>query len=159
MLKLLSVGSIGICASFAGLWLNHHLKEQDQAKTTGDAEQTSFLQVKTEMTGVPVVINGEVSGYLVFQISSTVDTSKLATKEFDVAPYLLDAAIRASYRSTEDGTLNFNAVYLERLSDLVRDEANRKLPDKAVIVVNVQQFNFVPKGDVRGNVLAGSQKQ
>ncbi len=159
MFKLLSVGLVGVCASLGGLWISHYLQNQDRLKAASEAGQSTLVQSKTEMTGVPVVVNGEVSGYLVFQLSSTVDSSKLPSKEFDVAPYILDAAIRASYQSTDDGSLDFNAAYLGKLAALIRDEANRKLSVDAVVDVNVQQFNFVPKGDVRGNVLAGSPKQ
>jgi hypothetical protein len=156
MLKLLSVGLIGICAAFGGIWLNHYLKKQDQMRATDDKEELTLTQVKTEMTGIPVVVNGGVSGYLVFQISSTIDPSKFVSQDFDVAPYLLDAAIRASYRSTEDGSLKFDSTYIMKLTELVREEANKKLAKDTVVAVNVQQFNFVPKDDVRGNVLAGS---
>lgn len=158
MLKLLSVGLIGACATLSGLWLNVYLKKMDDLKAKSEAGQVALVQLKTEMTGIPVVVDGDVSGYLVFQLASTIDAAKLPSKEFDVGPYLLDAAIRSSYQSTVDGKLNFNAAYLEKLAQLVRDDANRKLSVDAVVDVNVQQFNFVPKADVRGNVLAGSQK-
>jgi hypothetical protein len=157
MLKLLAIGLVGICASLGGIWLNHYLKKQDPTQHSEETIQAAQIQLKTEMTGIPVVIDSEVSGYLVFQISSTIDSSKLPSKDFDVSAYLLDAAIRASYKSTEDGSLKFNALFLERLGALVREEANKKLASDVVVAVNVQQFNFVPKTDVRGSVLAGSQ--
>jgi hypothetical protein len=156
MLKFLAVGVVGICASVSGIWLNHYLKDNGHSQVAGTADQETQAQIKTEMTGIPVVVDGEVAGYLVFQISSTIDSSKLPAKDFDVGTYLLDAAIRASYRSTENGTLKFNALFLEKLAVLIREEANKKLARDVVKDVNVQQFNFVPKTEVRGSVLAGS---
>jgi hypothetical protein len=157
MLRFLTVGMVGIIASVAGMGISGYVSKKDHPSETDGTAVANLTQLKTEMTGIPVVTKGEVSGYLVFQISSTVDTSKLMTKEFDVAPYMLDAAIRASYESTEDGALDFDASFFEKLAQLVLEEANRKLRAEVVIAVNVQQFNFVPKGEVRGSVLAGSQ--
>lgn len=159
MLKLLSAGIIGACATLTGLWLNLYLAKQDSLKPAGEDGHVTLVQLKTEMTGIPVVVDGNVSGYLVFQLGSTIDSAKLPSKEFDVAPYLLDSAIRSSYQSTVDGSLNFNAAFLEKLSRLIREDANKKLSAEAVVEVNVQQFNFVPKEDVRGNVLAGNHKE
>jgi hypothetical protein len=158
MLKLLAVGLIGIAACFGGIVLNQHMKKQDHSAIESESKKESLVQLKTEMTGIPIVVDGTVAGYLVFQISSTVDSTVLPTKDFDVTPYLLDAAIRASYQSTEDGNLKFNAAYLTKLGDLILDHANHKLSAKVVIAVNVEQFNFVSKNEVRGNVLAGSHK-
>jgi hypothetical protein len=158
MLKLLSMGLVGMLAVLSGMWLDHFLDNQTVSNTSAKDGKSLEAQVKTEMTGIPVVANGMVSGYLVFQISSTVDTAKLAVPEFDVAPYLLDAAIRASYQSTQDPHLEFNAKFLETLAEQVRIDANTKLAGEIVKAVNVQQFNFVPKSEVRGNVLAGEQK-
>lgn len=156
MLKYLAIGLVGICASLGGLWLNHHLKDHGHSQVAGTTDQTIIAQIKTEMTGIPVVANGEVAGYLVFQISSTIDSSKLPSKDFDVSTYLLDSAIRASYKSTENGALIFNALFLEKLAVSIREEANKKLAIDIVLAVNIQQFNFVPKTEVRGSVLAGS---
>jgi hypothetical protein len=156
MLKFVVLGLLGACASFGGVWFNFHLKEQLLKDISNHENHSALVSLKTEMTGVPVVVDGNVSGYLVFQISSNIDPSKLSSEDFDVGPYLLDAAIRASYSSTEDGSLTFKAAFLETLANAIRDYANEKLKSAVVTDVNIEQFNFVPKGDVRGNVLAGS---
>jgi hypothetical protein len=159
MFKFVAIGLIGAFAAFGGIWFNFHLKHQQNEKTSEAGDHLALVHVKTEMTGIPVVVNGNVSGYLVFQISSSVDPSKLSSKDFDVGPYLLDAAIRASYESTADASLTFKAAFLEKLAYAIKDNANKKLNAEVVTDVNIEQFNFVPKDDVRGNVLAGSQKQ
>ncbi len=159
MLKLLTIGFLGVVASLVGLWLSQHLKQQAAAADAAAKVENVPLQLKTEMTGIPVVTDGSVSGYLVFQISSTIDTSKLASQEFNVAPYILDAAIRASYQSTEDGAQKFNANFIKKLSALVQVEANNKLNAEIVTAVNIEQFNFVPKEEIRGNMSTGGHKE
>jgi hypothetical protein len=158
MLKLLAIGLFGVVATVGGLLLNQHLNKQSSSTENSATEGVKSLQIKTEMTGIPVVVDGLVSGYLVFQISSTIDTTKLPSLEFDAGPYVLDAAIRASYQSTEAGVLKVNANYLKQLSESVREEANKKLNAEIVTAVNVEQFNFVPKDEIRGNLKVVSQK-
>jgi hypothetical protein len=157
MLKLLAIGLIGVCTSFAGMALRLHMNSMSNGKSIAVESGPEPTQVETDMTGIPVVVDGQVSGYLVFQINSTVDRSRLASKELDVSPYLLHAAIHASYESTEGGPLPFNSAFIQRLSGLIKDQANSLLGHDAVAAVNIKQFNFVPKNDVRGNVLAGRQ--
>ena len=158
MFKSLLIGIFGIVATLGGLWFNQYVNLQPSAEELADAPPVKPVQVKTEMTGVPVVVDGDVTGYLVFQMSSTVDPSKLSSPDLDVVPYIIDAGIRASYQSTEAGVQKFNAVFVKKLSDLVREEANKKLNGEAVLAVNIEQFNFVPKEEIRGNAKAGGHK-
>jgi hypothetical protein len=156
MLKFIIIGLFGIMATAGGLFLNRYLDQQSKLAEPTTEVQAKLLQVKTEMTGIPVVANGLVSGYLVFQISSTIDSSKLPASEFDVGPYILDAAIRASYQSAEIGTQKINGIFIKKLSEIIIEEANLKLGGPVVTAINVEQFNFVPKDEIRGNIKSGS---
>jgi hypothetical protein len=158
MLKLLSVGLFGILATAGGFWLDTYMKQKARLADSTKVIEAKLSQVRTEMTGVPVVNDGSVSGYLVFQISSTIDASKLPSPDLDVAPYVLDAAIRASYEGAESGAQKINAKYIKNLADLTREEANKKLGAEIISVVNMEQFNFVPKAEIRGNMQLGGHK-
>ena len=155
MLKFLIIGLFGIIATMGGLLLNRYLDQQSKLPEPTTEAQAKPLQVKTEMTGIPVVTDGLVSGYIVFQITSTIDASKLPAAEFDVGPYILDAAIRASYQSAETGTQKINGIFIKKLTDKIIEEANLKLGGSVVTFVNVEQFNFVPKEEIRGNKKSG----
>ena len=158
MLKVLAIGLLGATASIGGVWLNQHVKQQSEAAAIAEVSENKPLQVKTEITGIPIVSDGRISGYLIFQVNSTIDASKLPARDFNVLPYLLDAAIRASYVSTGDGNLKFDAGFLRKLCLLIQDEANKKLDVAAVVAVNLEQFNFVPKEDIRGSIFSGGHK-
>ncbi len=158
MLRLLFIGFVGATSAIGGLWLNELRQQRAHESEVTGLTDNKPLQVKTEITGVPVVKDGQVAGYVVFQISSTVDGSKLDTPELNVSPYILDAAIRASYMSTEDGSMQFDAPFIQRLSDLIVKETNAKLKGDVVRSVNVEQFNFVPKDDIRGSIHTGAKK-
>jgi hypothetical protein len=153
MLKMIAIGMLGAMASVGGVWLNQYVAHQGTESTDTDSIENKLLQVKTEMTGIPIISNGDVIGYVIFQISSTIDVSKLPEPEFNVSPYILDAAILASFESTENGELKFNPAFLRKLGMLIQETANRKLNSPVLTAVNLTQFNYVPKADIRGNVM------
>ena len=76
--------------TIGGIWLNQFMTHMDEAEKSHDVGENSPQQLKTEITGIPVVVEGKVSGYLIFQISSTIDVSKLPSRDFNALPYLLD---------------------------------------------------------------------
>jgi hypothetical protein len=154
MLRLAVIGLLGSAASLAGVMASKLM--QDSHATPETASQT-LQQVKTDLTGVPVIAGGEVEGYLVFQLNSTIDASKLPKPDFVVQPYLADAAIRASFQVAKDGTQNFNATFLQDLSEQLRAQVNQKLAADIVVAVNVEAFNYVPKNDIRGRMLKGGK--
>jgi hypothetical protein len=158
MLKLLLIGLTGTVASVGGVWLNQFMAQRADAHENTTLTDNKPLQVKTEMTGIPVVQNGQVSGYIVFQISSTVDTAKLPMHDLNVAPYILDSAIRATYESADQGIRRFDADYIEKLTAHIQLEANKKLEAQAISAVNIEQFNYVPKSEIRGSALSGAHE-
>jgi hypothetical protein len=154
MLKLLAIGLLGSTMTIGGIWLNQYMAHRNEAEKSAAVDEKSPQQLKTEITGIPVVEEGKVTGYLIFQISSTIDVSKLPTRDFNVLPYLLDAGIRASYMNTGDGNLKFDAIFLKKLCEKIQKEANLNLASEAVLAVNLEQFNFVPKADIRGTIFS-----
>lgn len=153
MLKFIIVGLVGCGAALGGVMVKKVMDENSAAAATTSENQQSLSEVKTEMTGIPVITQGQVAGYLVFQISSTVDGSKLPSPEFAVSPYLLDAAVRAGFQSMDDGVVKYNAAFLDHLTETVKRQTNQKLGAEAIVTVNVEAFNYIPKEDIRGNFL------
>jgi hypothetical protein len=154
----LVIGLVGSCASLFGMWSSQYLGQHRQPKESSELVESQTRQLKTEMTGIPIVRDGHVAGYIVFQVSCTINASKLTPSDLNVAPYILDATIRASYESTADGKLEFNAKYIQRLSELIMEASNQKLKADIVSAVNVEQFNYVPKDEIRGKVLSGASE-
>ena len=55
---------------------------------------------------------------------------------------------------TGDGSLKFDAIFIKKLCEKIKEEVNVKLASEAVLSVNLEQFNFVPKEDIRGTVFS-----
>jgi hypothetical protein len=153
VIKLILAGAWGVVAAFCGAYF---LRDFMFAKSTGanDVSQTAIVEeVKTEVTGVPIVLNSEVQGYIIFNVSSLVDTSQIPSKGLGLAPFLADAAFRASYEFAQHGLVKIRASDIETVTNNIKSTANRKLGKAAVLSVNVEQFNFLRRDEIRGSMV------
>ena len=153
MVKLIIAGVWGIIAAFCGAYFLHDMVFPKSTSTADDKHEPVIEQVSTELTGVPIVSNNEVQGYIVVRVSSLVDTSLLPSKEVGIIPFLTDAAFRASYEFAQHGFVKIRASDMDTVTKNIKDMTNKKLGKDAVVSVNVEQFNFVRRDEIRGNMM------
>jgi flagellar basal body-associated protein FliL len=113
--------------------------------------------IKTEMTSVPVIRNGEVQGYVVVQLVFAVDSEKLKERHLEPAPFLVDEAYRAIYA---DNRINFKRIEKQELSELAKqimESSNKRLKDNLIKEVLFQQLNYVAKDEIRANWTANKK--
>ncbi len=152
MINMIVAGVLGVFAALVGAQFGYDMILGGEA--AGESGNTEDLtQLTTELTGVPIISNNEVLGYIVLRVSSVIDTTKLPDKDFDAAPFLVDAAFRSTYEFAEHGLTRILPSDLVKLSDEIRKKVNDKMGAEAVHQVNLEQFNFVKKSEVRGQML------
>lgn len=151
MLKMLLAGLWGVAMVLGGIYL-HGMMQNKEAAAAQAGGAPLVEQVVTELTGVPVIIDGQVKGYLVFRLHSTVDRNKLPSEKFSVAPYLVDAAFRAAYDFAARGVLKVRRQDVEDMTAGVAALVDAKLGPGVVQAVNFEQFNYVRSDEVRGNL-------
>lgn len=154
MFKTLLVGIWGVLMAFAGMYLHMHLKQSAAASAEAAAKenQPKIEQATTELTGVPVLVEGRVQGYLVFRLDSTFDRAKLPSAEMNINPYLTDAAFRASYDFASKGSMKVRRQDVEGITSAIQAMVDDKLGKGVVLAVNLEQFNFIRSDEVRGNL-------
>lgn len=108
-------------------------------------------QLSTEMTSVPVIRNGAVSGYIIIQLNFAVNKEAKEQSHADPTPFLIDAAFRAVYQNPQADFQRLRASDIDKLTEAVKAEANKRLPGNMVHEVLIQQLNFVRKEDIRTN--------
>ncbi len=122
--------------------------------TTGDGSQATDAGVEelvSEMTSIPVMRNGDISGYVILQLSFAADKVLLGEKKLDPMPFLRDAAFRVLFTSVDIDFRHIRKDQLDRLTSEVAREANVRIGAELVRNVLLQQFNFVKKEDIRTN--------
>ena len=72
MFKFAIVGLIGALSTAGGAVLALNMQSAPQGETEQHSE-ASIERVSTELTAVPIVHDGKVTGYLVLKVSSTID--------------------------------------------------------------------------------------
>ena len=154
MLKLVLIGVWTILvtagATFASVYLEKPgTGENKQAEDLGVEELTS------EMTSIPVIRGGEIVGYVILQLSFAADRVILAQKKLDPMPFLKDAAFRVIFTSSDTDFRRLRPGDLDRLTDAIASEANRRIGGALVRQVLLQQINYVKREDIRTNWISG----
>ncbi len=127
-----------------------------QAKGSGEAGHNSGTpekveQIQTRMLNVPIIKDGSLHGYVLAQFVLTVETEKL--KELSTKPevVVVDEAFKLIYtgEAIDFRTLRRNDIVA--LSKLIMTNVNKRFGAAVVRDVLVQEFNYLPKDQLRGS--------
>jgi hypothetical protein len=150
MLKLVAVGIVGILSAFGGAAFALMQSMVDASGEVAVAEE-QIENVSTELTAVPIISQGKVTGYLVMRLSSKVDRAQLPNSEETLTPLLSDAAFRAAFDFAARGVTEIKAKHVEEFSAEVMRLANKRFGKDIVKEVNLEQFNLLSSSQIRGN--------
>lgn len=150
MLKLVAAGiwAAGVTAGVAFFSADFFAGPVAPAE---DAGHPVLEQLSTEMTSVPMIRGGTVLGYVIIQLNFSIDKAAKDKAHIDPLPYLVDAAFRAVYLNPQADFAKLRASDIDKLTEAIRTEANRRLGDGMVHQVLLAQLNFVKKEDIRTN--------
>lgn len=146
-------GLVGIAGALGGSFLGYDLLLAGSQTEEEQPAAEQLQQITTELTGVPIIMNNVVTGYVVLKLSSVIDAARLPTKDFVVQPFLVDAAFRAVYAFSDQGFSRIRPKELENLANDIVRLANEKLGAEVVRNASLEQFNFVTKGEIRGMLM------
>jgi hypothetical protein len=117
----------------------------------GAKAPTALQQVQTKVLNVPIIKDGALQGYVLAQFVFTVETEKL--KELSTKPdvVVVDEAFKLIYtgEAVDFRTLRKNDIIA--LSKLIQTNVNKRLGETVVHEVLVQEFNYLPKDQLRGS--------
>lgn len=150
-MKLALLGVWVILVTAAATYASVHFQADSSATTGEEAESHGTEEIKTEMTSVPMIRNGEIIGYVIIQLSFQADALVLESMHVEPAPYLVDAAFRVIFASTDVDFRRLRGSDLNELTSSIAAEANARIGGALVKTVLIQQLNFVSKEDIRTN--------
>lgn len=125
------------------------------SSSSADLDDLGVEELTADLTSVPIIRGGDVSGYVILQLSFAADRALLDDKKLDPMPYIKDAAYRVVFTSSEIDFRHLRSGDLDKLTDGIASEANRRLGANIVRQVLFQQLNFVKKEDIRTNWIGG----
>ncbi|MCA3561386.1 MAG: hypothetical protein IOC82_10220 [Aestuariivirga sp.] len=154
MLKLVAIGVWVILvtagATFASVYLGQPAAESSSAEDQG------VEQLMSELISVPVIRGGDVVGYVILQLSFVADRALLAQEKLDPIPYIKDSSFRVIFTSFDVDFRRLKPEDLDKLTDTIAREANKRLGMELVRQVLLQQLNYVKKEDIRTNWTNGN---
>ncbi len=151
MLKFVLLGVWVIVATAASTFASVYLKPGPEASGDAVPGDQGVEELKAEMTSIPMIRGGDVVGYVILQLSFGVDRRVLSEVKLEPGPYLNDAAFRVIFASTDIDFRRLRGSDLDRLTEAVAAEANKRIGAHLVRHVLIQQLNFVRKEDIRTN--------
>lgn len=150
MLKLAAVGVWVILVTAGATYGSVYFSNTQEDVGKAEADQ-GFEQLKSEIMSIPVMRNGDVTGYLIFQLSFAADQRMLEEKKLDPMPFMMDASFRAVFANSEVNYWRLRSEDIETLTTDIANKANERMGSELVRHVLLQQLNFVKKEDIRTN--------
>lgn len=154
MLKLAAIGVWVILVTAGATYGSVYLASSGGAEAGAEEADLGVEELKSEMTSIPVMRNGDVSGYVILQLSFAADRKLLEEGKFDPLPFMKDAAFRVIFAETDVDFRRLKSGDLEELTAAIVKEANARIGAELVRHVLLQQVNFVEKDDIRTNWIA-----
>ena len=151
MLKLVAIGVWLIIVTAGATFGSVYLANAPEEEAAAAEPDLGVEELKSEMTSVPVMRNGDITGYLILQLSFAADRRLLEQRKLDPLPFLQDAAFRVVFASTEVDFPRMRPKDIDELTTAIAKEANARIGAELVRNVLVQQLNFVKKEDIRTN--------
>lgn len=150
MLKLAAIGIWVIVvtagATFASVFLS------SEGDDSGEKESNRGIEnLSTEMMSIPVIRDGDVTGYMVVQLSFAADRAVLEEDKSDPLPFLKDAAFRTLFANPGMDVRHLRKKDLDALTAAIAREANLRLGKEVILNVLFQEVNYLKKDDIRNH--------
>jgi hypothetical protein len=151
MLKLVGIGVWVILVTAGATYGSVYLANSHTTQSSSAEPDLGMEELKSEMTSVPVMRSGDIVGYVILQLSFAADRRVLAERKLDPLPFMMDAAFRVIFASTDMDFRRLRSKDLDELTTAIAKEANARIGSELVRHVLLQQLNFVKKEDIRTN--------
>ncbi len=149
MFKYLIVG-IWVCAVTLGA---SYMMMSMASEKAGDGKEASPLigldYVKVNPISVPIIRDGGVQGYVIAQFVYTADAEDIKDQSVPIDLYFNDRVFALIY---QNDAINFEHIKKTDLTGFMQElvvSVNKRLGTPIVQNVLVEQFNFVPIGQIR----------
>ncbi len=159
MLKLIFIGVWVILITAGATYGSVYLANSNAHVESTDEPDMGVEELKSEMTSIPIMRNGDITGYLILQFSFAADRGLLSSQKFDPMPFLMDAVFRVIFTKANVDFQRLRSKDLEEITAAVALEANSRMGFELVRHVLLQQVNFVRREDIRTNWIKNSDNQ
>src|SRR5947208_641638 len=101
MLKLALVGVWMALVTASAAYFSAGLMSPSAGGAGGEQTNLGLEDIATNMTSIPMVHGGAIVGYVIIQLNFEADKAKREEFKLDPKPFLVDAAFRMAYSSSQ----------------------------------------------------------
>lgn len=152
MIRIAVIG-LWICAVALGSLYFAVRQNSATAAVTSQAGQSPD-DGKTDVFSVPVIIDGEVQGYVVVQLIYTLDTAVKASINVPVSYFINDEIFRQFYGQYSEAK-DVQKVKFDDVKKSIIDGVNARFPTPLLRDLLVEQFNYISSKEIRNQNTKG----
>lgn len=153
MLKF-AVAAIWICAATIGSMYYAFTSAAPPAEKEAPPEFFGGLDyVKTDVISVPVVRDHRIQGYFLTRLVYTAEPAKLHRLTLPAQTLLVDHVYSHLYGNPQIDFTNKNGLDLDAFRNGIREAVNKRVGDRLVHEVLVEQIDFLTKDEIRDNTI------
>ncbi len=105
--------------------------------------------VKTDLITVPIVRNSAVEGYFIARLVFTAEPARLNRLSVPPSALFADQVYSYLYSNPQFDMSDRTAVNLDGFRSGIRDSINRRVGDKLIHEVLIEQMDFLTRDDIR----------
>ena len=153
MIKIIAIG-IWVC--IASLGSSYAVASYYSGGPEKEPAPTYFAGLdyrKTEGITVPIIAKNAIQGYVLASFVYTVDGEMANKLSVPPDPFILDEAFRSVYATSTFDFEKPEQYDLAALTNTIKDAVNARYKQEVVHEVLIEQFDFLPKGQIGGEGL------
>lgn len=148
MIRIVAVGLWVCLVALGTLMLGIKLNSQPDITSATENAASTVEYDRTEIMSVPILADGKVNGYVISQLIYTVDSNVKQKMNVPLGVFINDEVFRTFYGSYSD-TKNIEMVKFDDVKKQIIDGVNQRFPEPVIKDLMVEQFNYIPAGQVR----------
>ncbi|MBS0253083.1 MAG: flagellar basal body-associated protein FliL [Proteobacteria bacterium] len=147
MIRSLVLALITCLSTIGGLYGAMTWKAAAKA-TSADGEHEQYQMMRTRMVSVPLLLNGEVLGYIVTRLQFLAETSLLKGSTVQPEAFVADEAFRQIYEKAPEDMKSGRKQVINELANSVAAGANKRMGRDVVKDVMIDSWAYLSKQDM-----------
>jgi hypothetical protein len=149
MVKLVLIGVWACLMTLASTYAATMWKANQQKSAALVQPAQSVEYKKTREFTVPKISDGAIQGYVIAQLSYSVDASAPKELAAPLETLLLDEAFRYIYADDAIDFNNMKKYDLQKLTKTLAQNVNMRLNSSVVKDIMIQEFNYMTRSDMK----------
>ncbi|MGD0720906.1 MAG: hypothetical protein ABR970_07640 [Roseiarcus sp.] len=149
MLKLVLIGVWACVMTLASSYAASYWKASQVAKAGTERPVHPVEFKKTREFTVPKIADGAIQGYIITQLTYSLDTELIKNNEEPAEAFLLDEAFRAIYADDTIDFSNLKKYDLTKFAKTLVQGVNTRMNAAVVKDVLILEFNYMTKADMK----------